>query len=91
MMIGNSIFLDQDEKQFESAAAAFTTNDVIFARADVDKYRDLGNRFGVRSYPTLKWFPKGSTTPEEYEIRFTSLSFYNLNLNIFSHYNYYYY
>jgi protein disulfide-isomerase A6 len=52
---------------FDKAAQAFTSGDVIFAKSDVDKYRDLGNRFGVKAYPTLKWFPKGSTTPEDYQ------------------------
>jgi protein disulfide-isomerase A6 len=33
---------------------------------DADSERDLGSRFGVTGFPTLKFFPKGSTTPEEY-------------------------
>lgn len=38
----------------------------MIAKVDADAHRDLGSRFGVRGYPTLKWFPKGSTDPEDY-------------------------
>lgn len=41
-------------------------NDVIIAKVDADAHRDLGTRFGVKGFPTLKWFPKGSTEPEDY-------------------------
>jgi protein disulfide-isomerase A6 len=27
----------------------------------------LGTRFDVKGFPTLKWFPKGSKTPEDYK------------------------
>ncbi len=33
---------------------------------DADKHRDLGGRFGVTGFPTLKWFPAGSKEPEAY-------------------------
>ena len=38
---------------------------VVIAKVDADSERDLGSRFGVRGFPTLKFFPKGSTDPEE--------------------------
>ena len=38
----------------------------MIAKVDADQHRDLGSRFGVKGFPTLKWFPKGSTTPEDY-------------------------
>jgi len=41
--------------------------DVVIAKVDADKHKDLGGRFGVSGFPTLKFFPKGSTTPEDYE------------------------
>ena len=41
-------------------------SDVVVAKINADKHRDLGGRFSVRGFPTLKWFPKGSTTPEDY-------------------------
>jgi Mrp family chromosome partitioning ATPase len=30
---------------------------------DADKHRELGSRFGVSGFPTIKYFPAGSTTP----------------------------
>lgn len=39
----------------------------MIAKVDADAHKDLGGRFGVQGFPTLKWFPKGSTTPENYE------------------------
>jgi protein disulfide-isomerase A6 len=40
---------------------------VVIAKVDADAHRDLGSRFGVSGFPTLKWFPKGSSKPEDYE------------------------
>jgi protein disulfide-isomerase A6 len=41
-------------------------NSVVIAKVDADEHRELGERFGVTGFPTLKFFPKGSTTPEDY-------------------------
>jgi len=52
---------------WDTLASTFEgSNDVVIAKVDADAHKDLGNRFDVHGYPTLKWFPKGSTTPEEY-------------------------
>jgi len=40
---------------------------VVIAKADCDAHADLCGRFDIHGYPTLKWFPKGSLTPEDYE------------------------
>jgi len=53
--------------EYELVGDAFAkTSDVVIAKVDCDKHKDLGQRFGVRGYPTLKFFPKGSKTPEDY-------------------------
>ena len=50
---------------YEEVGAAFQGEDsVLIAKVDADKERDLGSRFGVQGFPTLKFFPKGSTEPE---------------------------
>lgn len=40
---------------------------MVIAKVDADAERSLGERFDVKGFPTLKWFPKGSTTPVDYE------------------------
>ena len=51
---------------YEEVGAAFANDDsVLIAKVDADSDRTLGGRFGVRGFPTLKFFPKGSTEPEE--------------------------
>eukprot|EP01138_Halocafeteria_seosinensis_P006675 gb/GECG01006823.1/.p1 GENE.gb/GECG01006823.1/~~gb/GECG01006823.1/.p1 ORF type:complete len:367 (+),score=70.44 gb/GECG01006823.1/:1-1101(+) len=40
---------------------------VVIARVDADAHSDLGSKYGVQGFPTLKWFPKGSTDPEDYD------------------------
>jgi len=40
---------------------------VVVAKIDADKYKDIGGRFDVHGFPTLKFFPKGSTEPVAYE------------------------
>jgi len=53
--------------EYEIVGDAFAKiHDVVIAKVDCDKHKDLGNRFEVRGYPTLKFFPKGSTKPEDY-------------------------
>ena len=51
---------------YEEVGQAFSSSeDVVIAKVDADAQKALGSRFGVRGYPTLKFFPKGSTEPEE--------------------------
>jgi len=53
--------------EYEIVGDAFAkNNDVVIAKVDCDKNKELGNRFGIKGYPTLKFFPKGSLTPEDY-------------------------
>lgn len=50
---------------YEEVGMAFDNSDeVIIAKVDCDAEKALGKRFGVSGYPTLKFFPKGSTEPE---------------------------
>lgn len=39
---------------------------VLIAKVDADAEKELAGRFEVRGFPTLKWFPAGSTEPEDY-------------------------
>ena len=51
---------------YDQVGAEFAAVDsVVVAKVDADADRDLGSRFGVKGFPTLKFFPKGSTEPEE--------------------------
>jgi protein disulfide-isomerase A6 len=57
---------------YEKVARAFEREDgVIVAQvnADAEENRDLAARFGVRSFPTIKFFPKGGDVadPKPYE------------------------
>jgi protein disulfide-isomerase A6 len=40
---------------------------VVIAKVDADAERSLGEKFDVQGFPTLKWFPKGSTKGEEFQ------------------------
>lgn len=67
---------------YEEVGKTFdNSDDVIIAKVDADADRTLGGRFGVQGFPTLKFFPKGSTTPEEWVIKLliliSSLNSYN--------------
>ncbi|KAF9972872.1 hypothetical protein BGZ73_003939 [Actinomortierella ambigua] len=40
---------------------------VIIAKVNADEHRKLGNRFDIKGFPTIKWFPKGvNGDPEDY-------------------------
>ena len=42
-------------------------SDIKLAAVDATEHGELADKFGVKGYPTLKFFPKGSTTPVDYE------------------------
>jgi len=52
--------------EYEIVATAFKGQPVKIANVDADKHRDLGSRFGVSGFPTLKYFPAGSKEAEAY-------------------------
>ncbi|KAG9297510.1 hypothetical protein G9A89_001450 [Geosiphon pyriformis] len=48
-------------------AFASAKDRVVIAKVDADNYHDLGSRYNVGGFPTLKWFDKGvSDKPEDY-------------------------
>ncbi|WWC61684.1 protein disulfide-isomerase domain [Kwoniella dejecticola CBS 10117] len=52
---------------YEQLADAFPTDRVVIAKTDADGVgRDLGSKYGVTGFPTIKWFPKGSLDPVDY-------------------------
>ena len=54
--------------EWESAAASFSPSDgIIIAAVDASTYAELGSRFQVQGFPTIKFFAKGSKEPTEYE------------------------
>lgn len=44
----------------------FASDKVQIAKVDADSERDLGKRFGVQGFPTLKWFDGKSDKPSDY-------------------------
>jgi len=40
---------------------------VTIAKVDADNHKDLGKRFGVSGFPTLKWFDGKSDKPVDYD------------------------
>jgi protein disulfide-isomerase A6 len=54
---------------YEELGQAFSGKDdqVLIAKVDADAHRELGSRYGVKGFPTLKWFPQGvNGDPEDY-------------------------
>ncbi|XP_059652325.1 protein disulfide-isomerase like 2-1-like [Cornus florida] len=52
---------------YEKVATAFKMEeDVVIANLDTDKYKDLGEKYDVSGYPTLKFFPKNNKAGEDY-------------------------
>lgn len=56
------------EPIYKEAAAAFDSDPgrVLIGKVNADENKELGKRFGVRGYPTLKWFPFNSLEAEDY-------------------------
>ncbi|KAF2762724.1 disulfide isomerase TigA [Pseudovirgaria hyperparasitica] len=52
---------------YEELGTAFKAGDkVTIAKVDADAHKDLGKRFGIQGFPTLKWFDGKSDSPEDY-------------------------
>lgn len=53
---------------YEELAQAFDAakDSVTIAKVDADAEKELGRRFGVQGFPTLKWFDGKSDKPEDY-------------------------
>ena len=44
----------------------FAKDKVVIGKVDADEHKELGRRFGVQGFPTLKWFDGKSDKPEDY-------------------------
>lgn len=53
---------------YEELADAFHAagNKVNIAKIDADEHKDLGKKYGVTGFPTLKWFDGKHSDPEPY-------------------------
>lgn len=45
----------------------FAKDKISIAKVDADAEKDLGRKFGVQGFPTLKWFDGKSDTPTDYQ------------------------
>jgi len=53
---------------YDIVGETFAKSDVVIAKVDADAHKDLGSRFDVHGFPTLKFFPKGQpNNPVAYE------------------------
>ncbi|BDA45122.1 probable protein disulfide isomerase-like 2-2 [Coccomyxa sp. Obi] len=52
-------------------------NSVVIAKVNADDHREIGEKFGVRGFPTIKFFGRGkpTTSPEDYQGGRTSEAF----------------
>jgi protein disulfide-isomerase A6 len=53
---------------YEELAQGFqhAESKVVIAKVDADAHKELGRRYGVQGFPTLKWFDGKSKDPEDY-------------------------
>jgi len=53
---------------WEKLGLAFQNEDnVVIAKVDADQHKDIGSRYGVSGFPTLKFFNKGDKEPVAYD------------------------
>ncbi|KAF2468824.1 disulfide isomerase [Lindgomyces ingoldianus] len=54
---------------YEELATTFAhaSDKVTVGKVDADEHKDLGRKFGVQGFPTLKWFDGKSDKPAEYD------------------------
>ena len=44
---------------YDTFGDVFKSADVVIAKVNADEHKELASRFGVKGFPTLKWFPAG--------------------------------
>jgi len=53
--------------EWKIAGETFTKDDeIVIAAVDATQATDLASKYGVKGFPTIKFFPKGSVQPEDY-------------------------
>jgi len=54
---------------YEKLASAYSNEkEIVIAKIDADKHKEIGGRYGVTGFPTIKWFGKNNKeSPEAYE------------------------
>jgi protein disulfide-isomerase A6 len=54
---------------YEELATSFSSkkSSLVIAKVDADAHKELGARFGVQGFPTIKWFGLGDKKGEPYE------------------------
>ena len=45
---------------------AFAEDKLVIGKVDADDHKELGRKFGVQGFPTLKWFDGKSDKPQDY-------------------------
>ncbi len=54
--------------KYEKLANIFASDsEVLIAKVDATEESELGNKYEIRGYPTIKYFPAGSAVPEDYQ------------------------
>nr|KJB41847.1 hypothetical protein B456_007G124200 [Gossypium raimondii] len=54
--------------EYEKLGASFKkAKSVLIGKVDCDEHKSVCGKYGVEGYPTIKWFPKGSLDPKQYE------------------------
>ena len=54
--------------EYEKVGTAFANeNDVIVAKINAEAETVVAGKYGIKGFPTLKFFPKGSTKEEEFD------------------------
>lgn len=46
---------------------AFAKDKVTIAKVNADTHKDIGKKYGIQGFPTLKWFDGKSETPIDYK------------------------
>jgi len=60
--------LQEFGSKYEQLAKVFAgEKNVVIGKVDATEYGDLANRYDVSGYPTLKFFPAGSSEPVPYD------------------------
>jgi len=64
--------------EYETLANAFRNDKhVVIAKVDADAHKDVGTKYGVQGFPTIKFFPRNNKDGEDYNSGRDAESFVN--------------